>query len=253
VPYNFLRIYIEIFKRGPYLKIMSKRRSFGSKATIEVPPFLKVHDTKSGLTQEVQVALPLLSTVSRPSFRKVLQAVVQNIKGKTYGEDDYFQLTEATQLEGDTFGKLFTATFAIVRSAIRSRAHKKDILRLVGIGISEEIASDIALVVHSSREDLETAVKESCVSCPSLDNIKWRVDVAISTSALSKCLKPSVLMQMSLSDGSIQNFELPLDKFHNLRCNVAKALRGVHDVESHPLTRVIKHVEDNEKQSLAKD
>jgi hypothetical protein len=218
-----------------------------------VPPFLKVRDTKSGLCAEIKAALPGFSGLDKKVFRKILQAALQYTKGKKYTEAEYVQLSAATDMEGPKFAKLFTATFFILRAAIRSRAHKKDVLALTGIGIPEEIASDFAMVVHSNREELESSAKDSSVSCPSLENIRWRVDVAISTSALSKCLKPSILMQMALSDGSIKNFELPLEKFHDLRCNVAKALRGIHGLESHPLVRVIKHVEINEKQNLAKE
>ena len=127
----------------------------------------------------------------------------------------------------------------------------KEILKLTGIGISEEIATDLATLVHTNRETLESAAANASVGIPTLDDMKWRVDVSMSTSDLSKCLKPSILMQMRLSDGSLQNFQLPLEKFHELRCNVAKALKSIHELEAHPLIRVIEHVEQNEKQAFS--
>ena len=60
-------------------------------------------------------------------------------------------------------------------------------------------------------------------------------------------------MQLGLSDGKLKNFELPLDKFHDLRFNVAKALRAVCDLESHPLIRVINHVDNFEREQLEKE
>ena len=90
-------------------------------------------------------------------------------------------------------------------------------------------------------------------ACPRLASTRWRVDVAISTSSLQKCLKPSVLMQLGLSDGKLKNFELPLEKFNELRFNVAKALRAVQDLEAHPLIRVINHVDAFERAELAKE
>ena len=89
--------------------------------------------------------------------------------------------------------------------------------------------------------------------CPRLEQARWRVDVTISTSSLSKCLVPSVLIQLTLSDGRMKNFELPIDKFHDLRFNVAKALRAMGEIESHPLIRVIHHVDDFERKDLEKD
>ena len=60
-------------------------------------------------------------------------------------------------------------------------------------------------------------------------------------------------MQLGLSDGQLKNFEMPLDKFHDLRFNVAKALRAVRDLESHPLIRVINHVDNFEREQLEKE
>ena len=60
-------------------------------------------------------------------------------------------------------------------------------------------------------------------------------------------------MQLGLSDGKLKNFELPLEKFHELRFNVAKALRAVGDLEKHPLIRVINHVDAFERETLEKE
>ena len=233
-----------------------RRRSFGSKkAKLVVPSFLKSKSagTKSGLVKEVSEALPLLSKVDQAIYRKILQCVVQYLKGKEYNSDEFKKLANALEVEEGEFATMFTATFFILRAAIRTRAHKKEILKITGIGFSEEVATDVANVVHGNRDALESAAITSSVTIPTMEDLKWRVDVAISTSDLSKCLKPSILMQMKLSDGSLQNFQLPLEKFHELRCNVAKALKSVHELEAHPLIRVIEHVEQNEKQALAKE
>eukprot|EP00943_MAST-04B_sp_MAST-4B-sp1_P000739 g739.t1 len=231
-------------------------RTFGSKkAKLEVPPFLKskTAGTKSGLVKEVSDALPLLSKVDQATYRKILQSVVQHLKGKEYSSDEFKKIANVLEVDEGEFATMFTATFFILRAAIRTRAHKKEVLKITGMGFSEKIAADVANVIHGNRDALESAAIASSVTIPTMEDLKWRVDVAISTSDLSKCLKPSILMQMKLSDGSLQNFQLPLEKFHELRCNVAKALKSVHELEAHPLIRVIKHVEQNEKQALAKE
>ena len=84
---------------------------------------------------------------------------------------------------------------------------------------------DIVNVVKAQRSAIEGVSTVSAPACPRLASTRWRVDVAISTSSLQKCLKPSILMQLGLSDGRLKN-ELPLEKFHELRFNVAKALRS---------------------------
>lgn len=67
------------------------------------------------------------------------------------------------------------------------------------------------------RAAVDTAQEASRVKLPGLSNFKWRVDVAIATSSLKRALKPSVLMQMTLDNGKIHTFEMPVEQFHKLR------------------------------------
>ena len=43
---------------------------------------------------------------------------------------------------------------------------------------------------------------------------------------------------MTLSDGTIRTFEVPVDKFHDLRYNVAKVLREMTSLERHPVLQL---------------
>ncbi len=63
------------------------------------------------------------------------------------------------------------------------------------------------------------------VRLPTLKSLRWRVDVAISTSALKRALKPSVLMELTLTTGQVHTFEVPADQFHKLRYNVSYLLK----------------------------
>lgn len=59
---------------------------------------------------------------------------------------------------------------------------------------------------------------------PSLEQLRWRVDVVLSTSAVSRVLRPAVLLQCTLSDGSVHSVEASLREFHQLRQAAAEAL-----------------------------
>ena len=65
-----------------------------------------------------------------------------------------------------------------------------------------------------------------------------RVDVTISSSFLSRALRPTILMEMTLSDGRVKCFEMPVEVFHELRYNVAKVLKGMRTLERHPVMRI---------------
>lgn len=73
---------------------------------------------------------------------------------------------------------------------------------------------------------------EERISFPSIKRLRWRVDVAISTSSMTRVLKPNILVELSLSDGSKKMFEMSQEKFNDLRYNIALMLKGMEDVES---------------------
>jgi hypothetical protein len=87
---------------------------------------------------------------------------------------------------------------------------------------------------------MSATVAASRVSLPSIVNVRWRVDVTISSTSLSRVFRPSVLLQLTLSDGRVQQCECSVDKFHELRYAVAKSLKQAQDLQIHPtLTREI--------------
>lgn len=49
-----------------------------------------------------------------------------------------------------------------------------------------------------------------------------RVDVHIASSDSARVLRPSVLLELTLTDGRIQTMSLTLEAFHKLRYSVAK-------------------------------
>lgn len=70
--------------------------------------------------------------------------------------------------------------------------------------------------------------------------MNWRVDVAISSNTMSRVLKPTILMKMQTSDGKIQTFEVSVEKFHEMRYNVAKVLKEMQEIEQHPVLKITK-------------
>jgi hypothetical protein len=69
-------------------------------------------------------------------------------------------------------------------------------------------------------------------------NMRWRIDVTISSSSLNRVMRPSILMELTLNDGSVELFDVPLEEFHKLRYFCAKALSAMGAIESHPVLRI---------------
>ncbi len=53
------------------------------------------------------------------------------------------------------------------------------------------------------------------------------MDVVLSTSSVSRVLRPCVLLRTELTDGSVHTFELNVNSFHELRHAVAEALHSM--------------------------
>uniref|UniRef100_A0A673VGX4 COMM domain-containing protein 5 n=1 Tax=Suricata suricatta TaxID=37032 RepID=A0A673VGX4_SURSU len=98
--------------------------------------------------------------------------------------------------------------------------------------IPQDLAMDLSSVVFGSQRPLLNSVaRQQGTWLPHVASMWWRVDVAISTSALARSLQPSVLMQLKLSDGSAYRFEVPTAKFQELRYSVALVLKEMADLE----------------------
>ena len=98
-------------------------------------------------------------------------------------------------------------------------------------------------VIKKKRKKIEKIAIGSSIRYPTLKSANWRVDVTISTSSLSRVLKPSVLMQLTLSDGSVKTFEMQVDQFHQLRYNVAKVLQYMRKVENRAIMSLVADLE----------
>ena len=81
--------------------------------------------------------------------------------------------------------------------------------------------------LRRERMDLETLSLTNRTRFPRLEGLQWRVDVAISSSSLLRVFRPSIVMQMALSDGRMVTFDVSVEQFHQLRYNVAKVLRDM--------------------------
>ena len=69
---------------------------------------------------------------------------------------------------------------------------------------------------------------------PTVADLRWRIDVTVSTSAMSRVFKPTVLMELVLSDGNIKTFQCSLDQFHQMRFNTVQLLRDMESLEQQP-------------------
>lgn len=191
---------------------------------------------------EIEIMSKNLKDVDQEMFRKTLKAVVSVLEGKDCKEM-MKSIAESSPIPQEKLSYIVAGMYRVLSEAIRipisslkQEAFKEDLREL---RIPEDFITDFSSVVFGSRRaTIEAATSQNDPHLPSLEDFKWRVDVAISTSSLARALQPSVLMQMKLSDGTFHRFEVPVAKFQELRYNVALILKEMNDLEKRSILQI---------------
>ncbi|KAM6323332.1 COMM domain-containing protein 5 isoform 2-T2 [Podargus strigoides] len=158
-------------------------------------------------------------------FAFLFTVTVNALEGKDCKESVKL-IAESTNLSEEQLAFLISGMYTLLREALRlplstfkQEVFKEDLKEL------RRPASEGTALIQRSR-------------LPSIQDFRWRVDVAISTSSLARALQPSILMMMKLSDGTAHRFEVPVAKFQELRYNVALILKEMNDLEKRSILKI---------------
>ncbi|XP_043860643.1 COMM domain-containing protein 5 [Dromiciops gliroides] len=183
-----------------------------------------------------------LRDLDKDLFRQLLKVVVNALRGEDC-RGATRRIVDSSPLSEAQLGVLVAGMYALLREALRlpASALKPDTFRedLQQLQVPDEFVADFATVVFGSRRpDLDVLARAQGARLPSVEDFRWRVDVAISTSSLARSLQPSILMQLKLSDGRAHRFEVPVAKFQELRYNVALILKEMNDLEKRCVLKI---------------
>ncbi|NXD37561.1 COMD5 protein, partial [Copsychus sechellarum] len=159
-------------------------------------------------------------------------------------------IAESANLSEEQLAFLISGMYTLLREALRLplTTFKQEVMvtknpncfvLLFSFRIPEDFIVDFSSVVFGNRRPTSEGtalIQRSRLPC--IQDFKWRVDVAISTSSLARALQPSILMMMKLSDGTAHRFEVPVAKFQELRYNVALILKEMNDLEKRSILKI---------------
>lgn len=163
--------------------------------------------------------------------------VVHSLEGKDIPEG---ALDSIQQTQGGSFSELYESyagLLDVMRSFLRlpqgsvNSDHLKEDLK--EIRFPEECQTDLISVLYGSKRLTldENICRDSFYL--KLEKLKWRVVITISSSVLSRVLEPSILFDMTLSNGEKKIFEVSISKFHQIRYSVASVLQDSVPPVSH--------------------
>lgn len=191
---------------------------------------------------EVEVMVKHVKQLDKDVFRKILKAVVGALEGKDCREAVKV-IQQTTSLSEEQLSFIIAGAYTLLRVALRLPVStlKQEVFKedLKELRIPDDFIGDFCNIVYGNRRPvLEDAALKQGIRLPTVEDLRWRVDVAISTSSLSRALQPSILMQMKLSNGESHRFEVPVAKFQELRYNVALILKEMNDLEKKNILKI---------------
>ncbi|XP_042732557.1 COMM domain-containing protein 5 isoform X2 [Lagopus leucura] len=194
------------------------------------------------LPAEVEAMARGLQEVGKETFRRLLKVTVNALEGKDCKESVKL-IAESTDLSEEQLAFLISGMYTLLREALRLplSTFKQEVFKedLKELRIPEDFITDFSSIVFGNRRPVSEGTALAQASrLPNVQDFKWRVDVAISTSSLARALQPSILMLMKLSDGTAHRFEVPVAKFQELRYNVALILKEMNDLEKRSILKI---------------
>ncbi|CAL1526837.1 unnamed protein product [Lymnaea stagnalis] len=191
---------------------------------------------------EIQAMLKPLAKLDKVIFSKILKVIV----GAALGTKPSYQSIKALvkdNLTEETFAVIYCGIDKLLKQALKipSSSLKREhfVQDLQELQIPSEFHEDfISCVFGPVRAQIDEHLESNRPKLPSLEQLDWRVDVAISTGVLNRVLVRGVTMDMSLSDGSIHNFEMSVSKFQDLRFHVASVLSEMEKLEKRSILKI---------------
>jgi hypothetical protein len=203
------------------------------------------------IPEEVKIAVTLLHKYPLDELKILIERVFTYLASSKRDQDD-FEIS-SNLLGSDTnqpeVNTILTGIYLTVRTAVRTKVKLSSIhANLISMNMPEEFSKIVCKGLMKFRQTIEKAAKENRIQLPKLQTLRWRVDVTVSSGSLSRIMRPNILFQMILKNGSMKTFEVSIAQFHQLRYNVANALNDMHTLDRHPIIKVVKDIQKREEE-----
>ena len=116
-----------------------------------------------------------------------------------------------------------------MRSALQPKALA---VEFADIKVPAHFVPPLVAAVTEGRAALAAEQQDESLGLPSLQELRWRLDVSISTSSLHRVLRPHLTLQTDLSDGTSHAFYASKERFDELRYTVARLINDMQGAEA---------------------
>lgn len=173
-----------------------------------------------------------------------------------------FQTSLDLQSLEEKFGVIYTGLYEILHVALKRKIKQSAFtshLRLMNT--PEDAVIPLSKVYSQLLQDAKSKYSivdanliplNTCKWLPKLANLKWRIDITISSGSLSRVMRPNILFQMILCDGRIKTFEVSIEQFNQIRYGIAKLLFDMQTLDRHPILKIVNEFKIREDEDILK-
>ena len=147
-----------------------------------------------GLPLSFEAAKALRELPKLESLDAVLPVVVADLEGAPPDGEAYRVMQRALSLDADAAAALFTGLHWVVRACMRSNLKAKALAaELADLKVHPPCVEPLVAAVERGRASAARAdAAAHAVSLPTLDELRSRLDVSISSGALHRVMRPEL-------------------------------------------------------------
>ena len=165
------------------------------------------------IPESVLMTVPLLHAMSIDDAATLLDismGVATNASGAY--TDKIVKNETSRHIADDTFATVVSGLYAVVKTAIRTKVHASALTdNLLKMHFPAPfVTSKLVPAIINQRAELESTALLNRVRFPTVNKLRWRVDVTISSGLLSRVMRPNLLMQASVHILN-NNFAVPVN------------------------------------------
>ncbi|XP_034939869.1 COMM domain-containing protein 5 [Chelonus insularis] len=188
-----------------------------------------------------------LSDLKKIIIRPLIQLAVKSIEQNHIDDGILDRISEKYNISQEKIDEWYSVILKIMKTHLRfpDTSIKTNDLKqfLQDLKMENECIDDLCAVLYGhKRPILMRSLSEKNRFFPTIKTCRWRIDITISSSVLSRVLEPTILMEWTLSTGKKYLFEMNLSKFHLMRCTVANLLLKMHEFEESNSQRTIQGI-----------
>eukprot|EP00009_Paramoeba_aestuarina_P002998 CAMPEP_0201507952 /NCGR_PEP_ID=MMETSP0161_2-20130828/1452_1 /ASSEMBLY_ACC=CAM_ASM_000251 /TAXON_ID=180227 /ORGANISM="Neoparamoeba aestuarina, Strain SoJaBio B1-5/56/2" /LENGTH=209 /DNA_ID=CAMNT_0047902451 /DNA_START=22 /DNA_END=651 /DNA_ORIENTATION=+ len=194
--------------------------------------------------REISSLAPLMKEISEDDFARVLRFTLFYLAGSATEEEEEHRWNNELKnltLAPEKAGKFFTGLFLLLRSAFRTSVPVPELKNgLKALSFNGQQADSVCDEYKKTSSKMVETFFTRRIKLPSVTDTNWRTEVVITSSSMKRVMRPAIFMELTLSDGTIKQFEVDAETFHKLRYNVANVLRDISDLEKAPILKIDK-------------